>query len=86
MSCLNTRLFEKVGPMVSPDRNVSCVMSDKQICLILRSVKFKTHKTQTFVEIDHGIISTVILLPLSQDESNCEFVTFPLVSWVRCGT
>ena len=19
-------------------------------------------------------------------ESNCEFVTFPLVSWVRCGT
>ena len=23
---------------------------------------------------------------LSFVESNCEFVTFPLVSWVRCGT
>ena len=23
---------------------------------------------------------------LSFEVSNCEFVTFPLVSWVRCGT
>ena len=23
---------------------------------------------------------------LSFVESNCEFVTFPLISWVRCGT
>ena len=24
--------------------------------------------------------------PLGSRLSNCEFVTFPLVSWVRCGT
>ena len=31
-----------------------------------------------FLQIQHQNVSFVM--------SNCEFVTFPLVSWVRCGT
>ena len=66
-NCLNTMPFVKVGPMVRLDRNVSCVMSDKQIRANFKNCQIKTHKTQTFMEIDHEIISTVILLPLIQD-------------------
>ena len=71
-------------------QSVTCLATDANLT-VASSILARSH---TLVEIDIEIISRVILLPsaesfMKSSESmgaNCEFVTFPLVSWVSCGT
>ena len=143
---MNSRTYSKLLLPGRVAQSVTCLATDASLTAdpgVASSIPARSH---TFVEIDHEIISTVILLPSAEsfkkglsppvkyftDRSKavlllwifyvfvlscvcyvlcasvymcfvvtcweradllalvcgvfCEFVTFPLVSWVRCGT